>query len=74
MTGVQTCALPILFRSVDDHVVDPSSAQIILSSISSTDKQEILLHNSYHVATLDNDAETIFEESAKFIQRLTASA
>jgi carboxylesterase len=63
----------LLFRSVDDHVVDPSSAQIILSSVSSTDQQEILLHNSYHVATLDNDAETIFEESAKFIQRLATS-
>lgn len=64
----------LLFRSVDDHVVDPSSAQIILSGVSSTQKQEILLHNSFHVATLDNDAEVIFSESAKFIENLSAPA
>ncbi len=62
----------LLFRSVEDHVVDPSSARIILSGVSSSDREEVLLPNSYHVATLDNDAELIFDGSARFIQRLTA--
>ncbi len=30
-----------------------------------------MLENSYHVATLDNDAPTIFEESAEFVRRVT---
>lgn len=63
----------LLFRSADDHVVDPSSAGIILSGISSTDKAERVLTESYHVATLDNDAPQIFAESADFIRRVTAA-
>lgn len=62
----------LLFRSADDHVVDPSSARLILGGISSTDTAERVLTNSYHVATLDNDAPQIFEESAAFIGRITA--
>jgi len=61
----------LLFRSADDHVVDPSSARIILSAISSTDASERVLTESYHVATLDNDAEQIFSESADFIRKVT---
>jgi carboxylesterase len=62
----------LLFRSADDHVVDPSSARIILGSVSSRDTEERVLAHSYHVATLDNDAPQIFEESAEFIRRVTA--
>jgi carboxylesterase len=62
----------LFFRAVDDHVVDPSSARIVLDGVSSVDKEERLLHESYHVATLDNDAPTIFAESAEFIARVTA--
>ncbi len=61
----------LMFRSVEDHVVDPSSGQIIMASVSSTDVTERLLQNSYHVATLDNDAGLIFEESAQFVGRVT---
>lgn len=65
-----TCPV-LLFRSADDHVVDPSSARIILAGISSADATERILANSYHVATLDNDAEQIFTESAEFVARVT---
>jgi carboxylesterase len=61
----------LLFRSAEDHVVDPSSAKAILGSVSSRDVTEQILENSYHVATLDNDAPTIFEESARFVRRVT---
>ena len=61
----------LLFRSAEDHVVDPSSAQIIQSQVSSREVTERVLENSYHVATLDNDAPAIFEESAEFIRRVT---
>jgi carboxylesterase len=63
---------PIIhFRSAEDHVVDPSSSQIIASKVSSRDVQERILEDSYHVATLDNDAPAIFEESVAFILRVT---
>jgi carboxylesterase len=62
----------LLFKSTVDHVVDPSSLDIIRSGVSSRDFTERMLVESYHVATLDNDAETIFDESAEFIARVTA--
>jgi carboxylesterase len=61
----------LLMRSPQDHVVPPSSSALILSRISSRDVTEILLEDSYHVATIDNDAPRIFDESAKFIERTT---
>ena len=61
----------LVFRSEVDHVVDPSSARIISSTVSSRDVTERILENSYHVATLDNDAPTIFEESVHFVRRVT---
>lgn len=61
----------LFFRSAEDHVVDPSSATIILGGISSRDATERVLANSYHVATLDNDAPQIFAESAEFIAKVT---
>lgn len=64
---------PILFFKSDvDHVVDPSSRELIRAGVRSTDFTEHPLHRSYHVATLDHDAETIHAESADFITRVTA--
>lgn len=65
---------PIIhFRSAEDHVVDPSSSRIIASKVSSRVVEERILENSYHVATLDNDAPVIFEESVEFIRRVATT-
>ncbi len=61
----------LIFRSTVDHVVDPSSAALIRARVSSRDLTERMLENSYHVATLDNDAPIILEESALFVRRVT---
>jgi carboxylesterase len=64
---------PLLyFRSAVDHVVDELSEPLILERVGSTDVTVTRLENSYHVATVDNDAERIFEDSAAFIARVTA--
>lgn len=60
----------VLFRSPEDHVVSDVSHELILSRVSSTDVTVHLLPDSYHVATLDNDAASIHEESAAFLARL----
>jgi carboxylesterase len=66
---------PVLyFRSTEDHVVDDASEPIITGTISSTDVTIVRLEDSYHVATIDNDAERIYEESAAFIDRVTSSS
>ena len=65
---------PLLyFRSAVDHVVDELSEPLILDRIGSTDVTVTRLEESYHVATVDNDAQRIFEESAAFVARVTAS-
>ncbi len=64
----------LLFRSAEDHVVDPSSARIILAGVSSAVAVEEILVDSYHVATLDNDAERLWEQSAGFIARHTTAS
>jgi carboxylesterase len=60
----------LLFRSLQDHVVEASNSQWILDHVSSKDKEEIILKNSFHVATLDYDAELIETRSTDFIKRL----
>ena len=42
------------------------------AGLSSKDFEERVLEDSYHVATLDNDAPRIFAESAEFIERVTS--
>jgi carboxylesterase len=65
---------PLLyFRSSADHVIDASSSAAVLRGVSSTDVEERMLEESYHVATLDNDAERIFAESAEFVARVTTA-
>ena len=59
----------LLLHSTQDHVVPPADSARILSRVSSRDVEEILLEQSYHVATLDHDAERIFDESHRFIGR-----
>jgi len=60
----------LIFRSVVDHVVDPSSGQAILAAVGSSDVHEHLLHRSYHVATMDYESDDIFAGSAAFFRRL----
>jgi carboxylesterase len=62
----------LLLHSRVDHVVHPSNSAVLLSKVSSTDVTEKVLEDSYHVATLDHDAERIFSESYAFVQRLSA--
>lgn len=70
---LRTVTQPVLFfHSSVDHTIDQSSVQTLRDNIGTADLTDRLLEDSYHVATLDNDAPTIFEESADFIARVTA--
>lgn len=57
----------LLFRSTDDHVVDETSQAIIVGGVASTVKQQVTLQNSFHVATLDHDAQLIFDRTDEFL-------
>jgi carboxylesterase len=64
----------LVYRSREDHVVEAVSTELLLTGISSTDATEVVLENSYHVATLDNDAPTIFSGSVSWIRERTPAA
>jgi carboxylesterase len=57
-----------LFHSVEDHTLPVSNTEIVMKEVNSREKNRIELVNSYHVATMDYDAEVIFENSRVFIQ------
>jgi carboxylesterase len=60
---------PILtFRSRTDHVVEPLSGRLLTEGVSSPEVREVVLEDSYHVATLDNDAPRIFVGSVGFVR------
>ena len=63
----------LLYRSATDHVVEPVNAELVLAGVSSSDVEEVVLPESYHVATLDHDAPTIFAGSAAFARRVDAA-
>ncbi|HEY9408523.1 MAG TPA: alpha/beta fold hydrolase [Jiangellaceae bacterium] len=63
----------LLLRSVNDHVVDDTGHPLIVSGVSSTDVTTVMLHRSFHVATLDHDAPEIFRESVEFAGRVAAA-
>jgi carboxylesterase len=58
----------LVYRSTTDHVVGPASMRVLLAGIPQSQVTVRECPDSYHVATLDNDAGTIFEGSLKFIQ------
>lgn len=66
--GLDLVHCPLLiFRSTVDHVVPPASVELIKRGVSSMDIDVIELENSYHVATMDYDAELIFETTLEYL-------
>jgi len=57
----------LVFRSTTDHVVGPASMRVLRSALPPSQVTVVPLPDSYHVATYDNDAQTIFEDSLQFV-------
>jgi carboxylesterase len=64
----------LVYRAIQDHVVDASSVALIKAGVRSRDQTYLELRRSYHVATLDYEAEEIFDGSLAFFRRLTKEA
>ena len=70
---VRVTAPVLMFRSTDDHVVEPLSGRLLRQRATSTTVREVILEDSYHVATLDNDAQRIFDGTVAFIREHTGA-
>jgi carboxylesterase len=62
----------LVYRSAVDHVVEPVSGEVLLAGVGSDDVSEVVLADSYHVATLDNDAPEILAGSVAHVRRVLA--
>lgn len=58
----------LVFSSPQDHTVDPANARLVMERTGSESRELIGLPSSYHVATLDYDADTIFERTLAFVR------
>jgi carboxylesterase len=58
----------LVLTSRDDHVVEPANSERLMAGAASTDKTQIVLDNSYHVATMDNDLPLIIDETLNFVR------
>lgn len=63
----------LIFSSPEDHTVKPFNSRRVLQRAGSTNKELVRLANSYHVATLDYDADLIFERSLAFAKGLAGT-
>lgn len=59
----------LVYRSTVDHVVGPASMRVLTAALPAAEVRP--LPDSYHVATLDNDAPEIFAGTVAFIARHT---
>lgn len=64
----------VVLNSAQDHVVPKGTAAWLMSRLGSAEKRLIDLPSSYHVATLDHDAETIFERTHELAERATSGS
>jgi carboxylesterase len=58
----------LVYRSTVDHVVGPASMRVLLQGLATSQVTVRECPDSYHVATLDNDAGAIFEGSVAFVR------
>lgn len=68
-----TCPV-LVYRSRVDHVVEQISGRVLLEGLAGGTVEERVLEDSYHVATLDNDAPEIFAGSLDFVRAHSAAA
>ena len=58
----------LVFRSTVDHVVGPASLKVLRAALPAEHLEVRECPDSYHVATLDNDAQDIFAGSLGFVR------
>lgn len=70
-THLDAVRLPLLvLTSRQDHVIDPADSRLVMQRVGSDDVEQVMLADSYHVATLDYDADLIAEHTLRFVRRV----
>lgn len=56
----------LIIHAVEDDVSTPRSARFVAENIGSRTVESILLHNSYHMLTIDNEREKVADNTIRF--------
>jgi carboxylesterase len=56
----------LVIHAKEDDVASLKSAEFVLENIGSDDLHFVLLHDSYHIVTLDNEKELVADETIRF--------
>jgi carboxylesterase len=65
----------LVIHAKEDDVASLKSAEFVLENIGSKDVDFVLLHDSYHIVTLDNEKDLVAGETIRFFRdRVTKSA
>ncbi|VVE80887.1 alpha/beta hydrolase [Pandoraea sputorum] len=62
----------LIVHAVDDDTASPHNARIVYNGVSSEVKQKCLLGESYHILTMDNERETVADETRRFFRDAVA--
>lgn len=64
----------LIFTSRSDHTVRPSDSTLVLERIAAARREQLWLERSFHVATLDYDADLIADRTIAWLDDTTRSA
>jgi carboxylesterase len=75
----RVCAPVLILHAKEDDVASMRSADLVESSVSSAVVRKVILNNSYHIITMDNDKDRVMAETLTFVsqqagQQLPAAA
>ena len=59
----------LVLHSADDETASPRNADVVCSDIASQHKRKIMLGDSYHIITMDNEREIVARETIRFFQQ-----
>lgn len=64
----QVTAPAIVIHAQEDDVSSPRNARYVYENIGSKLKELVILHNSYHMITVDNDREQVANDTLRFFE------
>jgi carboxylesterase len=62
----------LIVHAKEDDTASTRSADLVESSVTSSVVRKVILNNSYHIITMDNDKDRVLQETLSFIARQAA--
>ena len=63
----------MIIHSREDDLASKKGAEEVYRSVSSTDKELIILEDSYHMVLYDNEKDFVFKKSLEFLDTHSAN-